>query len=46
MSYSKIGAAGVVLLVTIIEDAGLITWLVLARGSMLYMGIPIAPSSY
>jgi hypothetical protein len=43
LSYSKIGAAGVVLLVTIIEDAGLIAWIVLARGSMLYMGIPIAP---
>jgi hypothetical protein len=42
-SYSRIGAAGIVLLVTIIEDAGLIAWLVLARGSMLYMGIPIAP---
>jgi hypothetical protein len=41
-SYSRIGAAGVVLLVTIIEDAGLIAWLVLARGSMLYVGIPIA----
>ena len=43
MSYSKGSAAGVVLLVTIIEDAGLIAWLVLARASMLYMGIPIAP---
>ena len=43
MTYSKISAAGVVLLVTIIEDAGLIAWLVLARASMLYMGIPIAP---
>src|SRR5207247_1035069 len=42
-SYSKVGAAGVVLLVTIIEDAGLIAWLVLARGSMFYQGIPIAP---
>jgi hypothetical protein len=28
MSYSKIGAAGVVLLVTIVEDAGLIAWLI------------------
>ena len=43
MSYSKSSAAGVVLLVTIIEDAGLIAWLVLARASMLYMGIPVAP---
>jgi len=42
-SYSKAGAAGVVLLVTIIEDAGLIAWLVLARTSMFYQGIPIAP---
>ncbi len=42
-SYSKAGAAGVVLLVTIIEDAGLIAWLVLARASMFYQGIPIAP---
>src|SRR5437899_11746865 len=42
-SYSKAGAAGVVLLVTIIADAGLIAWLVLARGSMFYHGIPIAP---
>jgi len=42
-SYSKAGAAGVVLLVTIIEDAGLIAWLVLARTSMFYRGIPIAP---
>src|SRR5207244_6607095 len=42
-SYSKAGAAGIVLLVTIIEDAGLIAWLVLARGSMFYQGIPIAP---
>src|SRR2546427_10082917 len=42
-SYSKVVAAGVVLLVTIIEDAGLIAWLVLARGSMFYQGIPIAP---
>jgi hypothetical protein len=42
-SYSRPGATGVVLLVTIIEDAGLIAWLVLARGSALYVGIPIAP---
>src|SRR3989475_11230583 len=42
-SYSKAGAAGVVLLVTIIEDAGLIAWLGLARASMFYQGIPIAP---
>jgi hypothetical protein len=43
VSYSKSSAAGVVLLVTIIEDAGLIAWLVLARSSMLYLGVPIAP---
>jgi hypothetical protein len=43
VSYSKSSAVGVVLLVTIIEDAGLIAWLVLARASMLYMGIPVAP---
>ena len=43
MSYSKVGAASVVLVVTIIEDAGLIAWLVLARASMFYQGIPIAP---
>ena len=42
-TYSKRGAAGVVLLVTIIEDAGLIAWLVLARASMFYKSIPIAP---
>ena len=41
-SYSKVGAAGIVLLVTIIEDAGLIAWLALLRVSMLYMGISIA----
>jgi hypothetical protein len=43
MSYSKIGAAGVVLIVTIIEDVGLIAWLVLARASVLYNSIPMAP---
>src|SRR6266436_513980 len=42
-TYSKISAASVVLVVTIIEDAGLIAWLVLARASMFYRGIPIAP---
>src|SRR2546425_12365786 len=42
-TYSKSGAAGVVLLVTIIEDAGLIAWLVPAHSSMFYKGIPIAP---
>jgi len=42
-SYSKGSAAGAVLLVTIIEDAGLIAWLILARASMFYKGIPIAP---
>jgi hypothetical protein len=42
-SNSKAGAAGVVLLVTIIEDAGLIGWLILARASMSYKGVPVAP---
>jgi len=41
-SFSNGRAVGVVLLVTIIEDAGLITWLALLRASILYMGIPIA----
>jgi len=41
-SFSKSRAVGVVLLVTIIEDAGLIAWLALLRVSMLYMGISIA----
>ena len=41
-SFSKGRAVGVVLLVTIIEDAGLIAWLALLRSSILYMGIPIA----
>jgi len=41
-SFSKSRAVGVVLLVTIIEDAGLITWLALLRASTLYMGISIA----
>lgn len=39
---SKGSAIGVVLLVTIIEDSGLIAWLALVRASILYMGIPIA----
>jgi hypothetical protein len=42
-SYSKATAAGVALLVTIIEDVGLIAWLILARASMFYQGIPVAP---
>ena len=41
-SFSNSRAVGVVLLVTIIEDAGLITWLALLRASTLYMGISIA----
>ena len=41
-SFSKSRAVGVVLLVTIIEDAGLITWLALLRASTLYMDISIA----
>ena len=41
-SFSKGRAVGVVLLVTIIEDAGLIAWLALLRASILYMEIPIA----
>ena len=42
-SYSKATAAGVALLVTIIEDGGLIAWLILARASMFYQGVPVAP---
>src|SRR5437667_4798912 len=41
-TYSKSSAAGGILLVTIIEDSGLITWLALLHTSMIYMGIPIA----
>ncbi len=41
-TYSRSSAAGVVLLVTIIEDSGLIAWLALLHTSMVYMGIPIA----
>ncbi|HEV2118931.1 MAG TPA: hypothetical protein VGS11_02305 [Candidatus Bathyarchaeia archaeon] len=41
-SFSKSRAAGVVLLVTIIEDAGLIGWLALVRAPILYQGVPIA----
>ncbi len=41
-SYSKSRAVGVILLVTLIEDLGLIAWLVLLRASTVYMGIPIA----
>jgi hypothetical protein len=41
-SISKGRAAGVVLFVTIIEDAGLIGWLVLVQRSLFYQGIPIA----
>jgi hypothetical protein len=41
-SFSKSRAVGVVLLVTIIEVAGLIAWLALLRASILYRGIPIA----
>ena len=41
--YSKSRAAGVALLVTIIEDVGLIAWLaLLGRSSLVYMGIPAA----
>lgn len=39
---SKGSAVGVVLLVTIIEDSGLIVWLVLLRASILVMGFPVA----
>src|SRR5437773_3055393 len=42
-SYSKSTATGVALLVSIIEGAGLIAWLILAQASMFYQGIPIAP---
>jgi hypothetical protein len=41
-SYSKGRAVGAVLLVTIIEDAGLIAWLALVRAPILYRGISIA----
>jgi hypothetical protein len=42
-SYSKGRAAVVALLVTIIEDAGLIAWLaLLGRSSLVYQGIPLA----
>lgn len=41
-SFSKIRAAGVVLVVTTVEVAGLITWLALLRASITYQGIPIA----
>ena len=41
-NYSKSSAILVVLLVTIIEDSGLIAWLALLHTSMIYMGIPIA----
>jgi len=40
-SFSRGRAAGVVLTVTIIENAGLIAWLVLLRGSVTYLGIPL-----
>lgn len=40
-SFSKGRAAGVVLTVTIIEVVGLVAWLVLLRGSVNYLGIPI-----
>lgn len=41
-SYSKSGAVGVVLLVTIIEDSGLVVWLAFLRRSIFYVGIPVA----
>ncbi len=41
-TYSKSSAILVVLLVTIIEDSGLIAWLALLHTSMIYMGISIA----
>jgi hypothetical protein len=41
-SFSKGRAAGVVLLVTIIEDIGLIAWLALTRASIVYQGISVA----
>lgn len=41
-SFSKSRAAGVVLLVTIIEDIGLIAWLALTRASLVYQGISVA----
>ena len=41
-NYSKSSAILVVLLVTIIEDSGLIAWLALLHTSMIYMDISIA----
>jgi hypothetical protein len=41
-SFSKSSAVGTVLLVTIIEDVGLIVWLALVGTSIPTMGVPIA----
>ena len=40
-SYSKASAAGVVTVVTIIEDAGLVVWFALVRSGFTYIGVPI-----
>lgn len=39
---SKASGSGVVLTVTLIEDAGLIAWLLLLRPVVFYQGVPIA----
>jgi hypothetical protein len=39
---SRASASGVVLLVTLIEDAGLIAWLALLRPIVFYRGVPVA----
>lgn len=41
-SYSRAAAAAVALLVTIVEDAGLVIWLILVRPMITYVGVPIA----
>ena len=40
-SYSRLSAAGTAILVTIIEDIGLVVWLVLLSQSVTYAGIPV-----
>ena len=40
-SYSKLSAAGTAILVTIIEDTGLVAWLILLHRGVTYAGIPI-----
>ena len=40
-SYSRLSAAGTAILVTIIEDTGLVAWLILLNRGVTYAGIPI-----